>query len=92
MDILPNQLGYLLLEEDGTVIAVIIPFQFKIILLFSNCNQLLKSNGDLENDERLGMIIVKILKSASKQELGLSEDGKDEGFQRLTSTPILTIL
>nr|CAH0103916.1 unnamed protein product [Daphnia galeata] len=61
MDSLPNQLGYLLLDEDGAVIA---------------------SNGDLENDERIGGIIVKMLRTAHKQELGLNDE--KDGFQRMT--------
>lgn len=42
-----------------------------------------QSNGDLENDERIGGIIMKMLKMAQKQDMGISED--KEGFQRLTS-------
>ena len=42
-----------------------------------------QSNGDLENDERIGGIVIKMLKLAQKHELGLTED--KEGFQRLTS-------
>nr|CAH0100953.1 unnamed protein product [Daphnia galeata] len=61
MDSLPNQLGYLLIDEDGAVIA---------------------SNGDLENDERIGGLIVKMLRTAQKQELGLN--GEKDGFQRMT--------
>jgi len=44
---------------------------------------ILQSNGDLENDERIGGIVIKMLKLAQKHELGLTED--KEGFQRLTS-------
>lgn len=47
------------------------------------CLYLGQSNGDLENDERLGSVIVKMLKVASRNELGLTEG--QEGFQRLTS-------
>lgn len=41
-----------------------------------------QSNGDLENDERIGNIIMKMIKTAQKQELGLDDK---EGFQRMTS-------
>jgi len=43
---------------------------------------IIASNGDLENDERIGGIIMKMLKMAQKQDMGISED--KEGFQRLT--------
>ena len=43
----------------------------------------LQSNGDLENDERIGNIIIKMLRAAQKHELGLTEE--KDGFQRMTS-------
>lgn len=48
----------------------------------THCHSI-QSNGDLENDERIGSVIVKMLRAAQKQELGLVED--KDGFQRLTS-------
>lgn len=46
-------------------------------------NDIFQSNGDLENDERIGGIIVKMLRTAHKQELGLNDE--KDGFQRMTS-------
>ncbi len=83
MDSLPNQLGYLLLDEDGAVIAVsIIPKVF-LSKYLPTVNDIFQSNGDLENDERIGGIIVKMLRTAHKQELGLNDE--KDGFQRMTS-------
>ena len=44
-----------------------------------------QSNGDLENEERIGAVILKMLKMANKQELGLGKEDTDSGFHRLTS-------
>ncbi|KAL7644060.1 UNVERIFIED_CONTAM: hypothetical protein RMT77_004872 [Armadillidium vulgare] len=59
----PDELGHLILNEDGAVIS---------------------SSGDLQNDERLALVIMNILTSTTKSQLFPSESG--EQFKKLTIT------
>lgn len=81
MDSLPNLLGYLLLDEEGAVIAVWI-YKAEYSCMVANIFLTQQSNGDLENDERIGSVIVKMLRVAHKQELGITNE--KDGFQRMT--------